>query len=371
MRTKSILVLAMAVILLVATNLCHAAYDFIDLGTLTGKNESRAYSINNNGQIVGYSMHGWEAVLFDATGNGNNIGLGFLAAGDHSIAYGINNSGKIVGEANARWSDYATIFDSTGYGNNINLGAIGAKMDDSDDLGVAYSINNNGQIVGEADDSIGVSHATIFDPTGNGNNIGLGIGQARSINNNGDIVGYAQNQSKNYHATLFDPTGNGNNIDLGTLSSAFYDNTYSIAYSINNNGDIVGSAENYLLGYNHAVFFDSTGNIDLGTLGGTYSAALSINENGVIVGCAQNEFGDYHATLFDPTGNGNNIDLNNLISPSLGWELREASCINDNGWIVGYGINSDGYEHAFLLTPEPSTLFLLSLGVVILKKSKK
>jgi hypothetical protein len=34
-----------------------------------------------------------------------------------------------------------------------------------------------------------------------------------------------------------------------------------------------------------------------------------------------------------------------------GWELLNFEDINDNGYIVGKGVNSDGDEHAFLLIP--------------------
>jgi probable HAF family extracellular repeat protein len=103
--------------------------------------------------------------------------------------------------------------------------------------------------------------------------------------------------------------------------------------------------------------------IDLGTLDGTYSYALAINNNGQIVGNAEiNADGDYHACLFDPTGNGNNIDLNTLINPASGWILKEALCINNNGWIVGEGINPDGYIRAYLLTPEPASAILIGVG---------
>jgi probable HAF family extracellular repeat protein len=190
---------------------------------------------------------------------------------------------------------------------------------------------------------------------------------AMSINNNGQIVGYAYNTVGNSLATLFDATGRGNNINLGTLGGA-----HSWAFSINNNGQIVGysvnAAGNYL-----ATLFDATGrgnNIDLGTLGGTtnQSVAMSINNNGQIVGRSYNTLGNGRATLFDSTGRGNNIDLNTLINPALGWNLIDAESINDNGWIVGYGINPDGDTHAFLLTPEPATILLLGLGAVILRK---
>ena len=54
-------------------------------------------------------------------------------------------------------------------------------------------------------------------------------------------------------------------------------------------------------------------------------------------------------------------DLNTLIDPASNWVLTEATCINNNGLIVGVGINPDGDVHAFLL-PEPATLCLLGLG---------
>ena len=42
-----------------------------------------------------------------------------------------------------------------------------------------------------------------------------------------------------------------------------------------------------------------------------------------------------------------------VINAPAGWTLEEATGINDNGWIVGYGINPSGVQDAFLLTPVP------------------
>ena len=64
--------------------------------------------------------------------------------------------------------------------------------------------------------------------------------------------------------------------------------------------------------------------IDLGTLGGNRSEVHSVSNNGQIVGEAMDEQSQYYATLFDPTGQGNNIDLNTLINPVLGWTLENA-----------------------------------------------
>ncbi|MFH1616137.1 MAG: HAF repeat/PEP-CTERM domain-containing protein, partial [Planctomycetota bacterium] len=94
------------------------------------------------------------------------------------------------------------------------------------------------------------------------------------------------------------------------------------------------------------------------------------NNLGQIVGYAYTASEQWHATLFDPTGAGNNIDLNTLIDPSLGWELLMATAINDSGWIVGAGSNPAGKTEAFLLKPipEPLTLVMIAAGTFFLRQ---
>ncbi len=367
-------------------------YQVIDLGTIGG-GESLALSINDHGQIVGGaqdSSGNYNAALFDPTGNGNNIN--FLGGND-SFAFSINNNEQIVG-----WSRrmigippfvttyvYAKLYDPTGAGNNIYLGNLAGNES------YAYSINDAGQIVGSTEQWLfGNTYAVIFDPTGNSNDIYLGSipgfqdSVARSINDNMQVVGYGINLQKpapgttpaRDRALLFDSSGSGDNIILGTLPG--YPD--SQALSINDSGQIVGNAHapggmfGPILGYYRATLFDPSGdgnNIDLGTLGGDSSEALSINELGQIAGWAENSSDDRRATLFDPIGNGNNIDLNTLIDPASGWILEYAYCINNSGWIVGQGRNPEGYRHAYLLTPEPATLALLGLGALFLRKRRK
>jgi probable HAF family extracellular repeat protein len=348
---------AAAVIGFILGSSASAYYKVIDLGNLGGTS-SYAYSINDNGQIVGWAANssGYErACLFDSTGHGANVDLGTFG-GTRSEAYSINNNGQIVGFATIIISpgyllDRACLFDPTGHGANKDLSTLGSE--DS----YAWSINNTGQIVGHSLTG-NRWRACLFDPTGGGANKDLGSRYlyALSINDSGQIVGTAANG----HAYLFDSKV-GSNIDLGTLANY----SSSTANSINNIGQIVGVSQNIGGGPpGIACLFDSTGggaNVNLGALGGDFSGACSINDNSQIVGWA-----DGRACLFDSTGQGNNIDLNTLIDPSSGWTLKYAYSINNNVWIVGQGINPAGYEHAYLLIPEPASALIMGLGGLLL-----
>jgi uncharacterized membrane protein len=382
-----------AVILLILGSPVFAYQQIIDLGTLGGQ-KSCAYSINDNGQIVGWAGQNpnasgdQKACLFDATGGGANTYLGTLG-GFQSCAYSINNNGQIVGQAadssdpTPMSSPYACLFDSTGSGNNKNLGTLSAFSS----AGIAYCINNNGYIVGQASKSVvsgGVIlsslHGCIFDQISNPFSVNWDLGSlgaypslAYSINNSQQIVGYSLSVSGGRtvgnRACLFGHPLGTNNIDLGTLGGR-----ESIAYSINDSGLIVGSADyNYSYPTDHACIFDPSGggdNIDLGTLGGAMSTALFANNENQIVGYATDSSGQTKACLFDPTGQGKNTDLNTLIDQSSGWTLKYAYGINNSGWIVGSMINSGNETHAFLLTPEPTTLLLFGLGGLVLRKRK-
>ena len=321
MKTHRILIWAIVLALLLSSRaVTEVMYNVTDLG------KGSATAISDNGQIVGHC--GSRAMLFDPTGDGNNIML--------------DNDGQAVGNIEpAPGESRAVIFDPTGEGNHTYLST------PSGFSSCAYSINNNGQIVGYVKSGPStppeefVYVATLFDSTSGDDITYLGpmlprIGSAAlSINDNGQIVGYCRG-----HATLFDPTGDGNNIDLGTL-----ENRPGVANSINNSGQIVGAAHGMIGGSPLAILFDPTGKGNNIAMGG--GAAKSINDDGEIVGLALYMIAPmrHYAVLFDATGEGNNVDLNTLIDPNLGWELSSAECINDKGWIVGGG------SHAYLLKP--------------------
>ena len=85
--------------------------------------------------------------------------------------------------------------------------------------------------------------------------------------------------------------------------------------------------------------------VDLGTFGGTNSFGYDVNSNGAVVGTAQNAAGESRAFIYT---NGVLTDLNVLLSPSDGWVLQNATAINDQGMVVGWGMNS-GIRRAYLL----------------------
>src|SRR5262249_19985657 len=60
------------------------------------------------------------------------------------------------------------------------------------------------------------------------------------------------------------------------------------------------------------------------------------------------------------------LDLNNLVDGSgAGWQLVEATDVNDAGQIVGYGFDPLHHQHAFLLTPVPAPPSLVLAALLL------
>lgn len=365
--------MAIVAVLAASSLSAEVLYHVTDLGTL-GLLQSAAYSINNAGQIVGESWtpvpysFGDHPTVFDPSGDGNNIDL---TPDQHCCgrANSINAVGEIVGWVGDMHCEEqrATLLDPTGDGNNIDLGTPDGWTS------YALSINDAGQIVGWSSffdprpPFNSLTYATVFDSTGDGNNVDLGTlggkwSKAYSINNREQIVGAATTALGKQRATLFDSTGDRSNVDLGTLPAG----GESLAACINDLGQIAGQADDSS-GRQRATLFDPNGtgnNIDLGTLpDGGDSWATSMNNAGQVVGGAVDGSGRWCAMLFDPTGGGENVNLNDVIPAVPAWHLEDALCINDSGWIVGFGKNADDDRHAFLLTPVSPYDATLTLNV--------
>jgi probable HAF family extracellular repeat protein len=329
-------------------------YTLTDLGALTGGESSYATGINNNGQVVGQaaSSAGFRAFLWSATGG--MINLGTPVGSNFSYATGINDSGQVVGYATVGSTPIAFQWDS-------KTGMTALPIVANTSRSYAYAINEKGQIVGYADIGTDASTATRWQGQQSPAELGnRGLSSiATGVNNQGQVVGQIATVD-GFRAVLWNAAGSMNN--LGTLNGG----NYSYATGINDKGQVVGystvgqstansSTFNGLLGntINAFIWNSSTGMTSLGSLSAQdNSYATGINERGQVVGYSYGlDNGNYRYRAF-MWNNGAMTDLNSLIDPALGWTLKVANAVNDNGLIVGYGQNAAGQSRAFLLTPQ-------------------
>lgn len=339
------------------------AYSLTILPTLQG--ESSARSINNAGQIAGWSydtsIHSYlyqianvpvsHAALWTVNGE-------LTTYGNFSWANGINDKGQLVGKDVK--ANYVSFADSEPVswqnGQRSILGLAGEPV----------AINNLGAIVG----SVPVNPASYTSSTyamnwATGQALpGLGglNSEANAINDAGVVVGDSQialacgtvcsssalKQAPN-HAVLWT---DGQVRDLGTLGGVS-----SQAFGLNELGHIVGQAQAQD-GSIHAVRWVDGQIQDLGL-----GRANKINELGQVVGVS----GAKHAMLWQ---DGEAIDLDALVNDPA-WTLSRAMDINDSGIIVGEAISkSNGNKRAFVLTtsavPEPETGALMLLGLALI-----
>lgn len=340
----------LGVLLAVSTiGTCHveaATYTLTDLGDLSGgQDHSAAFAINNLGQVVGigHDAYGKRAVLWD---NGVMANLGRLdASHGYSIAHDINDHGDIVGQSESSAFLY--------HGGTItDLGTLGGSY------AIAGGINNSGQIVGIASNIYGVTHAFLFsEGTMEDLNPGGSYSRAYSINDSGQVTGVYAEPSGVSRGFIWD---NGTASDLGTL---FGESGHTTAFAINENGQAVGYSG--LIGETetHPFIWQDGVMTDLGDLSGTPGSsdyARGINNLGTVVGMSRGRGFIWDDAL-------GMRDLNDLLDDSaIGWEITHPYDINDNGQIVGMGINADGNSRAFLLSPNPvpePTTFVLWSGL--------
>jgi outer membrane protein assembly factor BamB len=144
-----------------------------------------------------------------------------------------------------------------------------------------------------------------------------------------------------YHAFRTPPTPvNLLAANIGTLSGDPAHN--SAAWDVNVSGDAVGESRTYA-GYNRAFFIPVSASTlqythELPGLGGANSVAYGLNSQRSIVGSAQNSSGTWRAVLSRPTATWWSIlDLNQRLPAGSGWSLTSASSINEAGVMVVYG----------------------------------
>ena len=346
-------------------------YTITDLGTLGGT-FSAASGINNEGEVVGASSLAGDTLFrVFLWRKGEMTDLGTLG-GANSIDLGpnpINNRGSVVGSANTANPDPNGEDFCFDLASNICLPFVWQnRLMTPLPLfggvnGAAFESNNQGQIVGAAENStqdptceppqVLQVRAAIWEQ----NHIralppfpGDPDATAVAINDKGQVVGVSGPctliMGNSRHALLWE---NGRTIDLGNLGGA----TGNIPGQINNRGQIVGQSGTPD-GFVHAFLWENGIMSDLGTLPGSpISQALGINEKSQIVGFAQDANGDESSSIALLWEDSVLIDLNTLIPADFPWFLQEAFSINDRGQIVGHMVDKRTGEiiHAFLATP--------------------
>jgi len=307
-------------------------YNIVDLGTLGGSGESKAYSINYNKKqekviIVGESNNKgfiWQdGIMTEIKDKHTNEIMPY--------AFAINDNDQIVGGS--------YLYDN---GTITNLGADIHSQD----------INNNGEIVGKL-----LNSSNYFLLKDNNISYFAGAELIMKINDNSIIAGTAYYNGKAM-ATRWD---NNQPQKLHELDPSYTYRRYSSAYDINNNGTVVGSLNgkkypNYpdtseTINVVGAAKWDNNGKMTIINATNAYAVARGINDNGQIVG-------DFHDRMTSYTNGGfywsedlGCQKLNSLIENDSGWIISEVWDINDRGQVVGFGLNPDNEIHGFLLDP--------------------
>lgn len=221
-------------------------------------------ALNKKREAAGYADEGYEDGHWYWDTNGVPTRLPGLPGGiDRGSAYDINDSGRIVGYGvDTNLHRHAVVWDRTRFALDLGqeLGATNSN---------ATGINNLGDIVGDADGVVFLRR--------NGVVTTLGPGTALDINDAGLVAGYAPGQ-----VPVLWRDGVRENLP-GLFGPVAYGHTIT---SLNNAGDLVGyTFQQTGPLYNTAVLWRNGKAINLGRYpGGTISVAYGINDNGQIVG---------------------------------------------------------------------------------------
>lgn len=304
------------------------------------KDQSRAFGVNGNGDVVGNSFKEITPATFKENGCVDtpavNQARGFIRLANTGApddigtptqatslvsANDISDNGYVVGMANAQVITADETFYTRAFVRSPFTGVVTlfpALQEKSSS--VLRAINRDGTLAVGYSDKDGITQAIQVDPQNPSSLLELGtLGGASSeafdVNNAGFVVGRSYTtDNRSIEAFIYEPNATPKIRGLGQLDSRF---TFSQANAINADRDVVGTA--------------------LATTG----------------------IARYHATIVagaDPSAK--LIDLNTRINCSVGteprWTLTEAVAINDSGQIIGYG-SYGGQIRSFLLTPSNDT----------------
>jgi probable HAF family extracellular repeat protein len=389
---KSLLIWALACSLLtaLATAQPKPRYTVIDLGTLGGA-YSFPYGINNAGMVAGGSATSSQTDFLSQTAflwfHDQMISLGTLPGSAcptcSSEGAGISASGDVAIESETSMPDpnnedfcyFRTHRQCLGaiWRNNVMRPLQTLPGGNNTSI---FWMNNRGQVSGTAENDVPDANCAtpfqvrqfqpvIWGPDGKIQRVlsplvseGDTVAFAFTINDRGEVAGSSgpcsgvmlppgQFGPDGVHAVLWEKDGTPK--DLGNLGSGS-----NIATSVNNRGDVVGTARSAKDGKIHTFRWTrKTGMKDIGGFPGADATVAgcchTINDRGDVVGFAALQDGSQVALLWQgdmPT------DLNQYVRPGSPFaHLDGAFSINDAGEIAGIGTTKSGDAHAFLAIP--------------------
>ena len=326
---------------------CHAAAMATDyrLIALDDSGAGRAAALNDQGWVVGEQETADGRVQAFLWNPEDGVKLLGTLGGANSRAYSINRDGMVVGEAmDSNGVTRAFVWKLEGGMRELNL--------NGDTLfSAAYAVNDDGVIVGSLENQQGMhavmwrdGQVTILPRLPGSGNI-----QPLDINRRGDVVGHIKTGSDEFesfgsHAFYFTDAVNARNLSSFMLISPF---SGSAAVAMNKQGDAAGYTMNdasiRAFYYNRRV-----GITHLDDRGATYSTAFGINDHGHVVGSYIASYeADESACLWVEEAL---IDLNTINGRPGDWWLVQATGINNQGLIIGNGLQGDR-SRAFLLMP--------------------
>ena len=298
-----------------------------------------AFDINNSGQVVGGDNS--SAYLWDPTDGLTNVSM--PSGSNGGMAWGLNDLGQVVGHAYGvagSSNPKAFLWSSTS-------GA--AVINDDMDRSIARDLHNDGIVVGEAGTLDGQTRATMWTATTGW--VDTGLSEALSISNLGMIAGHSANV-----ASLWSP-------QTGIFNIPIPDSSRSVATEVNDQGQAVGMYVS-TSGEERAFYWSpSTGLSILPMLEGyNHSCANGINAAGQVVGI-----------LADLQPDEPDVVEAFIWSALDGFTLLGsgyAQAINDAGVVAGYVTDQTGDSTAVVWdirpVPEPSAVVTLVCGLGLL-----
>jgi probable HAF family extracellular repeat protein len=241
--------------------------DWLSFGKIKDQNFPMSFfdpsAINDSGSVVGQLVRAFPSTnsresprpfIFDLQESAIRL-LGGLRDDSEGNAVSINNMGQVVGWSRIQPRDEqrAFITGTNGLGMR-DLGVLGGSLIQGSNS-VATAVNNLGQVVGGSSLNGGDLHAFITEPNG-GKMRGLGTlggisSHAYDINDSGQVVGWSYTNlvsSPVSHAFVTGENGSGI-FDLNSFVQLEGGGQLVTAYSINNKGQILadGGGQSYLL----------------------------------------------------------------------------------------------------------------------------